>query len=161
MQVPGEWQALVAAKRSRGKSAAALVHTFRSGASDNSTCVFIDETHPRAYIQNVSVCTGNTLTCLTHVDVLPVHTGRFDCTHGGFYSVPQQTHTPPHTPDPIHHTHHNNTTTQQHTTHTTTHRTHNTHPQTPLEVTFHHEHHLELGELVLQVLGAEQGSPRP
>ena len=36
----------------------------------------------RVYIQNVPVCTGTKPTCVKHVGVVPVHTGRLERTHG-------------------------------------------------------------------------------
>ena len=106
---------------------------------------------PRVHIQNVPVCTGTTSTCMNHVDVVPVHTGRFECTHGGFFSVSD------HTPRPHHdrtHAHHDHTTTVTHNhtqPRTATHNNtqHNTPHATPHTATQHmnthspqHHHHM-------------------
>ena len=81
---------------------------WTSGASDNSTCVFFDETHLRVYIQNVSVCTGKTPTCFIHVNVLSVHTWDVSKVHTGvgFFSVPHHTPPPTHSNTAQHNTEH-------------------------------------------------------
>ena len=73
-------------------------------------------------IQNVSVCTGTTSTCVntcgrvagTHGDVLNVRTERRFQSTLGVFSVPHQTHRTPHTPQTKNtHTHQTHTTTMR------------------------------------------------
>ena len=69
---------------------------------------------------HMPVCTGNTSTCSIHVDVLPVHTGRFESTHGGGLGsthggfLRDTPHTQPQHLTP-HHRHHTTTTPHAHT----------------------------------------------